>query len=232
MTTNPSVDNQAKGQVAAVPAPDFAAQMHVFWQKNRSFIYLLFVVVLLAFLGREGWDYFTAKREQSIQEEYARAVTSPDKLTSFAAEYSSHPLAGVAWLTLADRQFATGDFKSAISSYQRAAGTLPDVALKSRARLGSAMSLLASGDQSGGETALKPLVDDATAEKVIRVEACYHLATLANDANRADDVRKYATEAAKIDPMSLWTQRAFALEAALPAQAKPGAPTLSLTPGK
>lgn len=231
MTTNPSVDHQAKDQAAAVPAPDFAAQMHLFWERNRSLVLLVCVVVLLGVVGREGWEYFNNQREQSIREEYARAADSPDKLTAFAAEYSSHALAGVAWLRLADSRYTAGDFKTAATNYQRAASSLADSALKSRAQLGAAMSLLAGGDLAGGEAALKPLVEDTAADKVIRAEACYHLATLANDAGRADDVRKLTDEITKIDPMSVWAQRAFALRASLAVEAKP-APMLSLTPAK
>lgn len=225
MITKPPVDTQA----ASVPAPDFAAQMHSFWEKNRSFVLMLAVVVLLAIVGREGWDYFNAQREQSIRGEYARAADSPDKLGAFAAEFPGHELAGVALLRLADSQYTAGDFKSAATSYQRAAGSLTEAAVKSRARLGAAMSQLAGGDLAGGEALLKPLADDAAADKVIRAEACYHLATLANEAGRAEDVRKLTDEITKIDPISVWAQRAFALRASLPAEAKPA---LSLIPGK
>ena len=231
MTTNPPVDQQAKDPAASVPAPDFAAQMHSFWEKNRSFVLMFCAAVILFIVGREGWDYFNARREQTIREEYARASESPDKLAGFAAEYSSHALAGIAWLRLADQEYSIGDFKTATTNYQRAASSLTEPALKSRARLGASMSLLAGGDLAGGEAALKPLTTDATADKVIRAEACYHLATLANEAGRADEVRNLTDEITKIDPMSVWAQRAFALRASLAVDPKV-TPTLSLTPGK
>jgi hypothetical protein len=231
MTNTPPVDRPAKDQATSVPDDDFAALMHSFWARNRSTVLMVAVVVLLAVIGRQGWDYFNERREQSIRDEYAQAAESPEKLAAFAAEYSSHPLAGVAWLRLADRQYSTGDFKSATTNYQRAAGSLTEIALKSRARLGAAMSLLAGGDQPAGEAALKPLTTDATADKVIRAEACYHLATLANEAGRADEVRTLTDEITKIDPMSVWAQRAFQLRASAALEALP-APSLSLTPGK
>ena len=224
MTNNPSVNPPAKGPAETAPAPDFALQMHAFWEKNRSFLLLLCAIVLLAFVGREGWDYFTARREAAIQEEYVRASATPEKLTAFAVEYPGHALAGVAWLRVADGQYSAGDFKSATTSYQRAASALPVAPLKSRARLGAAMSLLAGGDVANGEAGLKALADDASVDATIRAEACYHLATVANDAGRADDVRKYADQAARADQMGLWAQRAFTLKASLAAGAKPGAP--------
>jgi predicted negative regulator of RcsB-dependent stress response len=221
MTTNLPVDPPAKSQAGSAPETDFAWQMHALWEKNRSFILLLGAIALLALIGREGWGYFTTQREQAIRLDYDTAVASPEKLAAFAAEYPTHALAGVAWLELADAEYTAGDFKTAASNYQQAAGSLAEPALKSRARLGSAMSLLAGGDLASGEAALKPLVDDATADKVVRAEACYHLATLASEAGRTDEVRNLTDEITKIDPMSVWAQRAFALRASLVTEAKP-----------
>jgi len=235
MPNNPSADQPAKSPANAVPATDFAMQMHAFWEKNRSFILLLCVVVLLAFVGREGWDYFAARREAAIQEEYTKATASPEKLSAFAVEYPSHALAGVAWLRLADGQYTAGDFKSATTSYQRAASALQAAPLKSRARLGAAMSLLASGDVANGVAGLKPLADDSGVESIIRAEASYHLATLAKEAGHDDEVRKYADQATRADPSSLWAQRAFTLKASLAAETKPAsplAPVLTLPTGK
>ena len=42
------------------------------------------------------------------------------------------------------------------------------------------------------------------------------MASLAADAGRADDVKKYSDQIAQIDPASPWTQRVMALKAALP----------------
>jgi predicted negative regulator of RcsB-dependent stress response len=235
MTTNPPVDNKAKDAAAAVPAPDFSSQMHVFWEKNRTSIYTFAVVVLLAIVGREGWDYFNAQREAGIRAEYSKASETPEKLSTFATEYSSHPLAGLAWLRVADAQYTNRDFKSAATSYQRAVGILTDNSLKSRARLGAAICLLAGGDVAGGEAALKPLAADTGVDKVVRSETYFHLATIASEAGRSDDVRKFTDEITKIDPMGVWAQRAFTLRASLvtnPKAPEPATPVLSLTPGK
>ena len=229
--TNPSpVENKPDNAAAAAPE-DFATQVHAFWGRNRQYIIGTAVAVMLVVIGREGWDYFNSQREQSIRAEFARAGDTPDKLAAFAVEYASHPLAGVAWLRLADTQYAAHDFKSAAASYQHAAGGLTENALKSRARLGAAMSLIVGGDVAGGEAALKPLTEDESADKIIRAEACYHAATLAKDAGRSDDVRRLTDLVTRIDPTSPWAQRAFALRASLVTEAKP-APSLGLPPLK
>ena len=74
--------------------------------------------------------------------------------------------------------------------------------------------------------ALRQLAADATEPKATRVEASYHLASLANAAGQPDDVRKYADQVMQIDPTSPWTQRVFMLRASLPvAEAAPAAAT-------
>jgi hypothetical protein len=79
------------------------------------------------------------------------------------------------------------------------------------------MAKIAAGKTAEGETALKSLAGDAAQLKGIRAEASYHLASLAAEAGRADDVKKYSEQVAQIDPSSPWTQRAMTLRASLPA---------------
>jgi predicted negative regulator of RcsB-dependent stress response len=219
MTTNPSAENQP--QASSQPAPDFSAQAHAFWEKNRSFILGLCAVILMAIVGREGWEYYQARHEESIQEDFVATTNQPAKLAAFAAEHESHPLGGVAWLKLADSQYTSGDFKGAATNYVKAAQSLTESALKSRARLGAAMSQLASGDMNAGEAALKTLSADSAVEKVVRAEATYHLASLVQQAGREDEARKLAEEVGKIDATGLWAQRAYGILAALSVEQKP-----------
>lgn len=213
MTSHPSAENPNKDQVA--PAPDFAASMHVFWEKNRSSIYILCAAVLVGIVGREGWQYFSAMRERDIEAEYAKVAGATDRLTAFAAEHPGHPLAGVALLRLADEKYTAGDFKTATANYTKAAEQLNNEALKGRAKLGAAMSQLGAGDQAAGETVLKALSADAALVKTVRAEATYHLALLAKEAGKTDELKKLVEEVSKIDPTSAWAQRAFVLRATL-----------------
>jgi hypothetical protein len=90
------------------------------------------------------------------------------------------------------------------------------------------MAKIAAGKAADGETALKSLAGDAAQLKGIRAEAAYHLASLAADAGRADDVKKFSDQVAQIDPASPWTQRVMALRASLPAT--PVSPTPAAGP--
>lgn len=213
--------------------PAFETAVQSFWAKNRQGILIVVIVALLAIVGREAWQYFAASRERDVQADYAKAVDQSAKLEAFAAAHSGHVLAGVAYLRLADEKFTAGDYKTAATNYQKAAGSLKNPALLGRAQLGAAMSQLNGGDQAAGETALKGISADAGLDKGVRAEAAYHLAALAADAGKADDVKKLAEEVSKIDPMSSWAQRATMLVARTPG-AKPAeaaVPVLNFKPG-
>jgi hypothetical protein len=226
MTTDPSVD-QTKDTAAPAPAaPDHAAQLQSFWEKNRTFILGLCAVILVVIIGREGWDYFSASREQQLSADYAAVAGQPDKLAKFAEEHAGHALAGVAWLRLADDKYSAGDYKTAAANYQKAANALQVDVLKGRAKLGAAMSQIAGGDKAAGEAALKALSADTSLEKNVRAEATYHLAALASENGNAEEAIKLADEVSKIDPIGMWAQRSFVLRATLaqkaPAAAAPG----------
>lgn len=209
-------------------ADAFAADVHSFWEKNRSFILILVAAILLGLVGREGWQWLQSSREQGVQEEYAKAGDRVDQLAKFADANKGHALAGVALLRVADDAYGKSDFKSAATTYAKAADTLENVALKSRAKLGAAMSQLAAGDKSAAETALKALSADTKALGTIRAEATYDLAVLAKDAGRDDEARKFIEEIAKLETAGVWTQRAAALSAQL-AAGKPAAPAPATT---
>jgi predicted negative regulator of RcsB-dependent stress response len=219
---------------APVYEPAFEAAVQGFWSKNRQAILIFVVVVLLVIIGREAWQYMAAGRERGIRAEYAKAGDQSAKLESFAAAHSGHTLAGVAFLRIADEKFTAGDYKNAAANYQKAADGLKNPALLGRARIGAAISQLNSGDQAAGEAALKGISADAALDKGVRAEAAYHLAAMAAGAGKADDVKKYAEEASKVDATSSWAQRATMLVVRAPGAAQPAetaAPTLSFKPG-
>jgi predicted negative regulator of RcsB-dependent stress response len=211
MITPPSAEKQPQDQSAVAIEPGFEIALHAFWEKNRSLILAVCIAALLVILGREGWQYFAAQHEQGVREEYAKVADRPDQLAAFAAANSDHALAGVAYLRLADSKYAAGDFRAAAEQYQKAAASLKNSALLGRAKVGAAMSLFNSGDKAAAETALKAIGNDVTLPTSARVEADYHLATLALEAGNAAEVSRLVAETGKIDAGNVWSQRATAL---------------------
>lgn len=232
MSQPPSADQPShtvNPSAAPVAVPGFEAGVQAFWEKNRSLIQVTAVAVLLAIVGREGWQYLAAMRERDVQEDYAKVADKPDKLAAFAAEHASHTLAGVAYLQMADQAYEAGDFKLAAANYAKATGSLTNEVLLGRARLGAAMSQISGGDKQTGEAALKVLGADQALLKTVRAEATYHLALLAYEAGRTDDVKKLVEEVSKIDLTGAWSQRATLLLASLPSGGRPGTSTPAIT---
>jgi tetratricopeptide (TPR) repeat protein len=227
--------NQTPEGTTPVYQPVFETAVQSFWAKNRQGILILVAVALLAIVGREAWQWMADSREHELRADFAKTGDQPAKLEAFANSHAGHPLAGVAFLRIADDKFTAGDYKAAAAAYQKATASLQNPVLLGRARVGAAISQISGGDTAAGETALKAIGADATLDKGTRAEATYHLAALAADAGKADDVKKLAEEISKIDATSSWAQRATILVVRQPgAAAKPAAstaPTISFKPG-
>ncbi len=230
MTNDPTATPQPHDPANPPPragAEEFAYTVHQFWEKNRSFIFLFIAVVVLSILGREGWDWFQASRERAVQAEYAKVADRVDQLPKFAEANKGHALAGVAWLRVADEAYTKNDFRGAALHYQKSVDLLDNAALKSRARLGAAMSQFAAGDKAAAETSLKALGADAKAADSVRAEATYHLATLANEAGQTEEAKRLIEEISRIDAAGLWAQRGFMLRAQIEAAQPAAAPIAS-----
>lgn len=196
-------------------APSLEDKLQGFWKKNGTAVIVLCVLVLAGIVAKGGWDYMAEQKEADVQKDYA-AATTPEKLKAFAAAHIGHSLGAVAQLRLADDAYAAGKAADAITGYEQVVATLKTGPLATRARLGAAMAKISAGKTTEGEAALKSLASDAAQAKGVRVEAAYQLASLAAEAGRADDVKKYSDQVAQIDPASPWTQRAMGLRASLP----------------
>jgi hypothetical protein len=213
MTTNAPAEKPSENPVAAIE-PGFEVAAQAFWEKNRSLILAVCALALLAVIGREGWQYFAAQHEQSLQADFARAGDRPEQLTAFAAANAGHPLAGAAYLRVADAKYAAGDFRAAADHYTKAAADLKSVAFLGRARIGAALSQLNGGDKAAATTTLKAIAADAALLKATRAEATYHLAALAYEAGNKAEVDRLVGEVAKLDVSGLWAERAASLQLA------------------
>ncbi|AOS43768.1 hypothetical protein Verru16b_00825 [Lacunisphaera limnophila] len=215
MTIPPPAGNQTPEQPVAIQ-PGFEEAAQVFWDKNRRLILMVCAAALLVVIGREGWSYYAAEQEKGVQAEFARAADRPEQLATFAQAHSSHALAGIAWLRIADQRYAAADYRGALENYTKSVAGLKNPALLARARLGVAMSQLFSGDSAAATTSLKAISADAALSKSARAEATYHLTSLAVEAGNQAEVERLVAEIGKIDPAGIWSQRATSLMARKP----------------
>lgn len=212
MITPPSADNPSENQ-PVVAAPGFEVKAQAFWEKNRRFILGVCIVILLAIIGREAWQFAAASKERGLQSEYAKVGDRPEQLTAFANANTGHVLSGVAYLRVADAKYAAGDYRAAAENYSKAAANLQVPAVVGRARIGAAISQVNGSDKAAGETALKAIAADASLPAAIRGEAHYHLATSAHEAGNKAEVNRLVGEINKLDATGIWSQRAALLAA-------------------
>jgi hypothetical protein len=220
-TPNSAGDDRNLVGVDATTAVTFEDKLHVFWKNNRNVVVVLCAAVVLAILGKGGWDYLSRQKEGEIEKSYVAAKT-PEQLKAFVAANGNHTLGGIAQLRIADEAYAEGKSADAIASYDKAFGMLKTGPLATRARLGRALAKAQTSKTGEAAAELKQLADDTTQFKAVRAEAAYHLTSLAVDAGNAADAQKFVDQLNQIEPMGPWAQRALALRATLPAT--PAAP--------
>jgi tetratricopeptide (TPR) repeat protein len=202
--------------------PPFEEQLRAIWEKkeNRTTVFIGCAVVALVILGWYGYKALVAARENQIEAAYSAAVL-PARLRAFAQEYPSHPLAGVAYLKLADDAYAAGNYSAAIDDYEKAVAPLPGTPFVARALLGKAVCQLRLGKTTEGTAGLRQLAEDAAQLKAVRCESAYHLASLAFDAGNFDDVTKFTNLIMQVDAGGVWAQRSMQLRLQLPVTATP-----------
>jgi hypothetical protein len=232
---NPGKDKPAAGDAAIPVNPHFDERLHGFWEKNKQATYAFCAIVLVGYLAKAGWEYWSTRREQDIASDYA-AATTPDSLRTFAAAHPDNILGAVAELRLADQAYAESRFTEAADGYASAEAALKTGPLASRARFGLAMAEIQAGRAAEGEAGLQKLSDDAGELKGIRAGATYQLASLAAAGGKAEEFERLVTQLMQIDPSSPWTERALALrslmtESGPKAQGAPGTPAISFKPG-
>jgi hypothetical protein len=207
---------------AAYVAPSFEDKLLLFWQKNGTKVIVVCGLVFVGIVAKGAWEYLERQKNDDIVSDYAAAGTS-EKLKAFVASHPGHTLTAAAQLRLADEAYAADKPADAIGGYDAVVAILKTGPFAARAQLGSAMSKIAAGKSAEGEAALKTLAADTAQLKGVRVEAAYHLASIAAEAGRSDEVAKYSEQITQIDAASPWAQRAQALRASLPT-AKPVMP--------
>ena len=222
--------------------PPFEEQIRQIWEKkeNRNAIYFGCVIVVVLILGWYGYKALAAQHEAEIEAAYAAAAT-PARLRAFAQENSGHPLAGAAYMKMADDAYTAGNYTEAAANYDKAAAALPGTSFATRALFGKTMSQIRSGKAPEATAMLRQLAEDTSQLKAMRCEAAYHLASLAFDDGNFGDVVKFTDLVLQLDPAGMqadsgfsWAKRAFLLRSRVPASvaasAAPQPPTGATPP--
>lgn len=222
MTTKPqSPENQPKADERNIVSLDssyegasFEDQLFLFWHNYKKVVIGACVLVALAFAGWGLIRYMQDRREQQIASEFQEAV-SMDEITAFAERNSPHPLAGVAYLEVADYHFSNKEYEEAAQYYDLAAQDVGEE-LAGRAKIGHGVSLALAGLEAEALAKLEEIARDPANFSSARAEAYYHAATLAIELEQPETARDHIAKIGELENSQLWASRARGLEQALP----------------
>ena len=201
------------------------------WERWRSRVLCavlgLFALVA-AYQGLQLWESFNLQR---VQRTFLTSLDKESDLLAFAHEYSTVPLGGVAYLSVADAAYAEGDFTRAASHYHSAAKVLNGTPLGTRAQLGQGVSLLQKGDIGSGTPILEAVAADPSALVALSAQAAYLLALQALEANNFE---VYDQRLALLEQLpgntNLWLNKLHLISDALPEFHQRNAVSSEVTP--
>ncbi len=226
-SSQPPVPASAETPVA--PTPGFEVVLDRFWRKHGRTVMMVCVVILIGIVLKGAFDWYRRSQEAAIGREFKDA-TSTGKLKSFVAAHSSHELAGLALLALADEAYREKNYGEAATSYQRAFEVLKTGHFAARAALGGAVAKIQAGQAAEGVEKLKQLANDMKHPVGIRAEAAYHAATTLADQGQVEEAAKLADLANSVGGGSMWGQMSAALRASLPVAVAPAPPAATPKP--
>ncbi len=192
-------------------------QAYLFWKKNRNFIYGATIVVLAAAVAFQVVRSVQASHQAEISRSFGAATTIEAK-RAFARANPDSPLAGVAWLDVADDDYTNGRYDDAIHEYASAAAALNEPVLSGRARLGQGIATLKAGQVTEGESLLHQLSDDANALMAYRTQAYYELASYYAGAGDRAKAREAIDRLKALDPEGYWASMGSALRSRIDAE--------------
>lgn len=179
----------------------------LWWEDNRRIVGASVLILLVAIVGWQSVIYVRDRREQRIRDAFAPLV-EPAELAMFARDNPAHPLAGAAYLRLADQAFEEGKFAEAAVHYADAAKVLAATPFSARARLGHGMSLIRAGKAAEATPILDGLRDDATVAPSVQAEAGYQLAILHWSEGRVSQAKPLLEWVVRLEGAGFWSQRA------------------------
>jgi len=228
----PHAHNPNDGKTDETPRPPTSDEhLKAFWLKNEKSIYIACGVVIVLVVIFGFWRSMRTSADDSVGTAYA-AATTPDKWRAFINENPGTPLAAAAALRLADDAYQKKNYAEAAADYDKAAVD-KNAVFAPRALLGAAMSKILGGQNADGENRLNQIVNNTALPAIIRAEAAFHLATLAENAGRTDAAAKLYDQVGTLAPKSPWAEDAayqrdhmsVAGTAALPITVAPAAST-------
>jgi hypothetical protein len=162
---------------ALPPGADAEERFNNFWSENGTSIFISLIIAAIVVIGMQVWRYSKQRAEVNTEAAFASAISS-EQLISFTQNHAKHPLAGAAYMKMADGEFTAGQFKQATEHYLLAKDRLAGTPFQERAALGAAVCEYLGGNVQTGIADMRTILDNPDNLETTRAEAAFNLALL------------------------------------------------------
>ncbi len=163
-----------KTQETPPPKMTFEARWMLFYAKNKGLLYKTLWIAIIVFIGYQTFLLHKDRRVQSMQAAYNLAQTDEQKL-KFAETYPSYPLAGLIFLSNADRAYEAKNYENALKFYERAEKSLQNNDWIYRATIGRAVCAICLDKDAIAIQLLEKVVQNPKIVEIFKVQAIYFL---------------------------------------------------------
>ena len=182
-----------------------------YWNRHKNQVVLLLWLALATIAGIQGAKWWSAKSLSLRADAYAAATTDLEK-EAFADNNARHNIGGTAYLELADKAYAEGEFSKAGPLYEKAYKALDLILLKQRSHLGLALANLQAGSKEEAVQLLQSAANNGDYLDVAKAEALFHLSVIEwKDANFSA-MLSYQDQIEELSNPGLWQSKAQALQ--------------------
>lgn len=190
-------------------------QILIYWNRYKSKIILGLVAATAIIIGIQVSKWWGSKAAADRGEAYAAATEDADK-AAFAEKFSGTNLGGVAFLELADKSYAEGEFAAAVPNYEKAFKAFSRPEFKQTAHIGLALSRLQSGGEPSAIKDLEAIAANTDYVDAIRAEALYHLSVLDWKSGTFELMLQRHEQIAEMPNSGNWQSKALQLQGSIP----------------
>lgn len=186
-------------------------QLWFYWQKVRGPLTVLLVTGLVGLGGYQAFNWFQAKRTNTIQEAYLASCENDERLV-FAKTYPNDPLAGIALMEEALIAQSKSNWEDAAKLYEMAIKPLSGSVLSAQAQLQYGKCSASLEDTHNAARAFEAVFANTNALQSFRAEAAYERILLALQVGDHTQVKEWFDKLMQMEEAGFWLQKAQMLQ--------------------
>lgn len=193
----------------------FEDKLWILWNEYSRYLILIVAILIFAFLGYKGIEWYKGWQVEKMQNEFRDAKTQGREM-ELAEKNIKEPIAGTVFTAAADKLVDEKLYEEALKNYKKALKSLDGTPVGDRVHLGIAMVTFMKGDQKEGKELLKKLVHNQSYLDAIRAEAAYQLIFINLQEKNYSEAKDFITAISQLPNGGIWTQKALVLQESVP----------------